>query len=77
MVVLFSILSCFISCSKKECEIKNPICNEIVPTNELCAAVFKRWFYDAGLNSCKEISYSGCSKKGFATKQECEQCKCK
>jgi hypothetical protein len=69
----------FSSCKKdiSDCTPVNPVCAEIAPTNELCAAFFTRWFYDKSTNSCKEISYSGCSQKGFATKAECEACKCK
>ena len=74
IIALIAVLT--ISC-KKDCENTNPICSETVPTNELCQAYFTRWFYDKNSNSCKEVGYSGCSQKGFATKQECEECKCK
>ncbi len=61
------------SCSKG---VQNPKCNETPPTDELCQAMFTCWFYDSKSNSCKEISYGGCSLKGFETKAECEECKC-
>ena len=65
-----------ISCSK-DCAPKLATCSEIPPTNELCQAYFKRWFYDKNKNKCEQSGYSGCSQKGFATQQECEECKCK
>jgi hypothetical protein len=51
-------------------------CSETPPTDEICAAYFTMWFYDQTKKSCKQIGYSGCSKKGFETKEECESCKC-
>jgi len=71
-IAFFTTTSC-----KKDCDNTIPICSETAPTNELCTAYFTRWFYDKKSNSCKEIGYSGCSQKGFSTKQECEECKCK
>jgi len=65
-----------LSCSK-DCEPKLATCNETPPTNELCQASFERWFYNKEKNECEKIGYSGCSQKGFATQQECEECKCK
>lgn len=64
------------SCSK-DCEPKLATCSETPPTNELCQAAFNRWFYNKEKNKCEQIGYSGCSQKGFATQQECEECKCK
>ena len=64
------------SCSK-DCEPKLTTCSETPPTNELCQAAFNRWFYNKEKNKCEQIGYSGCSQKGFATQQECEECKCK
>ncbi len=55
---------------------KNMACQDVVPTNEMCAAYFTRWFYNSESNNCQQIGYSGCSEKGFATQQECEACKC-
>ena len=68
-----------LSCSKNEttCEPTNVTCNETVPTNELCQAYFTRWFFDKNTNSCSQKSYSGCSQKGFETKVDCENCKCR
>ncbi len=66
---------CMTSCSK-DCDPPIATCSEAPPTNELCAAIFNRWFYDAGNDECEQIAYSGCSQKGFATQQECETCKC-
>lgn len=54
-----------------------PACKETVPTGELCQAAFNRWFYSSDTQTCEEKFYSGCSQKGFATKVECEECKCK
>lgn len=66
----------FTQCTR-DCEPKSETCKEVPPTNELCMAAFQRWFFDANNNNCKQVSYSGCSAKGFATQQECEACKCK
>jgi hypothetical protein len=44
--------------------------------NEACQAYFQTWFYNKNTNSCEQIGYSGCSSKGFPTKEECEACKC-
>jgi len=52
------------------------VCSETPPTDEICAAYFTMWFYDKTTSSCKKIGYSGCSKKGFETQEECESCKC-
>ena len=52
------------------------VCSETPPTDEICAAYFTMWFYDKSNSSCRQIGYSGCSKKGFDTKEECESCKC-
>ncbi|MGK7390259.1 MAG: BPTI/Kunitz-type proteinase inhibitor domain-containing protein [Candidatus Cyclobacteriaceae bacterium M2_1C_046] len=52
------------------------ICNETPPTDEICTAYFTMWFYDKTTSACNQIGYSGCSKKGFETKKECESCKC-
>lgn len=55
---------------------KAPACKDVVPTDEMCAAYFTRWFYNSESDNCQQIGYSGCSQKGFATRQECEACKC-
>lgn len=79
-ILILSILLVFtlglISCSK-DCEPKFATCSESPPTDEACQAYFNRWFYNKDKNNCEQIGYSGCSQKGFATKQECEECKCK
>jgi len=54
----------------------NPVCQESVPTNELCQAAFQTWFFNPDTRICEQIGYSGCSPKGFATKEECEACDC-
>lgn len=59
---------------KKGCDVKNPACKDVPPTNEMCAAYFSRWFYNAQSDQCQLIGYSGCSQKGFATQKECEGC---
>lgn len=59
---------------KKDCPKPTEACQDIPPTNELCQAHFKRWFYVEADNRCVEISYSGCSAKGFSSKAECENC---
>ncbi len=62
---------------KNDCvQIDSEICEQTVPTDEICAAYFQRWFYNKKSSSCKRISYSGCSQFGFETKIECEACKC-
>lgn len=65
-----------VACSK-DCGAPQGACADVVPTGELCQAYFERWFYSASNNRCEQISYSGCSQKGFATQAECEACKCK
>ncbi len=74
-IIILVIILCFISC-RKDCEVTIENCKETVPTYEECTAYFVRWFYDKALDKCEEIGYSGCSQKGFATKQECEICLC-
>jgi hypothetical protein len=76
VALLFGLAIGSASCNK-ECEIKNPACNEVAPSDEVCAASFQRWFYNKKKNACEQVSYSGCEHYGFSTKQECESCKCK
>ena len=72
VLLLFNITSC-----NKDCDTEQkPGCSDAVPTNEACLAYFERWFYNKNTNSCEKIGYSGCSQKGLATLQECEECKC-
>lgn len=71
-ILLLAIAS--LSACKKECDSSVPACKDQPPTNEMCAAAFNRWFYNAQTNQCQLISYSGCSQKGFATKQDCDGC---
>ena len=61
------------SCSE-DCVTTIATCNENMP-NEDCLTQFNRWVFDKAKNDCEQISYSGCSQKGFATQQECEECK--
>ena len=61
----------------KDCEPQLATCSETPPTNEACAAAFNRWFFNREKNKCAQISYSGCSQKGFTTHQECEECTCR
>lgn len=75
-VLLFAMLLILTSCEEECPATNNPACEEIAPTNEVCAAYFSRWFYDESTKSCEEISYSGCSEKGFGTKEACETCLC-
>ena len=63
------------SCSKN-CNPTSAVCNETPPKDELCQAYFTRWFYNKSKNACEQIGYSGCSQKGFETKEACESCKC-
>ena len=63
------------SCTKN-CKSQIATCDEVPPTNELCEAYFKRWFYYKNSKDCIQIDYSGCSEKGFETKEECDKCKC-
>lgn len=62
-----------ISCNKDH-ETVPSACSDTVPTDEMCAAYFTRWFYIPQADSCRQISYSGCSQRGFATLTECEAC---
>jgi len=71
------VLTLGLSNCSKDCESKIATCSETPPTDEFCTAYFERWFYNKGKNKCEQIGYSGCSQKGFATQQECEECKCK
>ena len=65
------------SCSKKHNTQQQPAaCNDKPPTDELCTAVFQRWFYNSNTNTCELIGYSGCNLHGFATQSECEVCDC-
>ena len=75
-ILSFSLLIIFISC-KKECDDLSPVCSEAAPTDEVCDAVFQRWFFDESANTCQLIVYSGCKQWGFASKEECFECKCK
>ncbi len=78
LIIGIIFLGLILSCEKnKNCEISNPACAEVPPTNELCDAYFTRWFYNEATNTCEQISYSGCNVYGFATKEECESCGCK
>ena len=75
--VCLSVLFVSTSC-KDDCVLSdNPICRETVPTEEFCSAYFSGWFFDSEENTCQEIGYSGCTKKGFDSKEECESCQCK
>lgn len=76
LAILF-VLSLFLTSCETECDLDNlpPACSETVP-NEACQATFLRWFYNDEINSCEEISYSGCDAYGFATQGECETCIC-
>jgi hypothetical protein len=65
-----------ISCSKDCAPSNSSICAETAPTNEMCLAYFQRWFYNPESNQCEQISYSGCSQRGFATENECNECIC-
>jgi hypothetical protein len=74
--MLFLILVGASQCSTS-CTPTIAACNDVVPSNELCAAYFSRWFYNKNKGVCELKNYSGCSQKGFATQQECNLCKCK
>ena len=71
VIILISVASC-----TKDCDVLNNICNE-KPPNELCQEFFTRWFYNKSNNKCEKKSYSGCRQYGFATEQECSECKCR
>ncbi|MFM8493838.1 MAG: BPTI/Kunitz domain-containing protein [Bacteroidota bacterium] len=63
---------------RKDCpEPINPSCSEGPPQGELCQAAFQRWFYQKESNRCVQISYNGCSFRGFETREACEECLCK
>jgi hypothetical protein len=67
------ILQAFVSC-KKDREPVPAACSDTVPANEMCQAYFTRWFYDPVADQCRQVGYSGCSEKGFATEMECDAC---
>ena len=77
MKKLFTVLllasTTLVAC-KKDCDVRNPACKDVTPTNEMCNAYFQRWFYNAQTNQCQLIGYSGCSQKGFATQADCQSC---
>lgn len=75
LIILVGLITMTVACSG-DCENPNSICKESPPNDEECAAYFERWFFDKKKDSCKKIGYSGCNQYGFATKQECETCKC-
>jgi hypothetical protein len=76
LALLFSVSLLATACAD-DCEPSTlSTCSETPPTNELCQAQFNRWFYNASTNTCSQISYTGCSLKGFATQAECEACGC-
>lgn len=58
----------------KKCK-EEDVCNQKPPTDELCKALFTRWFYDSESGTCKEISYGGCNVWGFETQEACQKCK--
>lgn len=63
---------------KNDCEPELEKCHESPRKNgTTCMARFTSWFFDKETNECYEALYSGCSQKGFKTKEECEACKCK
>ncbi|WP_137401472.1 BPTI/Kunitz domain-containing protein [Echinicola rosea] len=72
---LFTFILVMISCSK-DCEPPLAVCNETPPTTEICQLYFERWFFNKDKNRCELIGYSGCSRLGFETEKECEECKC-
>ena len=61
---------------KKDGTPYNETCQEIPPDNEVCLAVFSRWFYDSEGDSCQFIHYSGCSELGFEFQNDCLSCQC-
>lgn len=72
-IIAFAIFSCS---KQKECGVSDPTCLETVPHDELCQAAFNRYFFNPETEECEQISYSGCSQKGFETLQECQECEC-
>lgn len=64
------------ACEDDCMESSDPVCNEQVPTDELCQAAFSRWFYDSNTETCSEIAYSGCEAYGFESQEACEACSC-
>ncbi len=73
LFLLFGLSNC-----SKECEPVISTCSEITPPSDTtCHANFTRWFYIKDENTCKQITYTGCSKLGFETQKECKECECK
>jgi hypothetical protein len=68
-LILLILFSC-----KKDPEAKPAACMDKIPSDEMCTAYFTRWFYDSAVDSCRQIGYSGCSERGFATETECDAC---
>lgn len=74
LFILASLLL-LIACKKDDCEpVEDPRCEDVAPQNEACQAYFVRYFYQFG--GCRQIGYSGCSQRGFESRQECEACDC-
>ncbi|MFZ9939760.1 MAG: BPTI/Kunitz domain-containing protein [Bacteroidia bacterium] len=76
VIVIFGLI--LATACRRDCP--NPIspsCSEVPPEGELCQAAFQRWFYQKESNRCVQISYSGCSSRGFETREACEECLCK
>jgi hypothetical protein len=69
------VLSLILLSCNRDCGVNAAACADAVPQED-CMAYFTRWFYNSKENKCEKISYSGCSAKGFATKDECQECKC-
>ena len=72
--LMFSLF--FVAC-EEECHVDNPpaACSDTIP-DEFCAVAFNQWFYNESTNTCEQIGYSGCSKVGFDTELECQDCVC-
>ncbi len=73
IVTILFIGAMFLTSCKKENNLPEP-CLQQPPTDELCEAHFVRWFYNKETKKCNEISYSGCSPRGFSSRTECQQC---
>ncbi|MBM3918971.1 MAG: hypothetical protein FJ344_05680 [Sphingomonadales bacterium] len=74
------LLSCLVIATACRRDCPDPIlpaCSDQPPVGELCQAAFQRWFYQKESNRCVQISYNGCSFRGFETREACEECRCK
>ena len=78
VIICLFVCALLLSCNDCPGEDRPEACHDKesdVP-NGSCEPLWTTWFYKADSKSCVKKTYSGCDKKGFDTKEECEACKC-